>query len=191
MEELQAAKGDMLHGHVMAFMAAQWAQAVSFSACRPEVRPIVLKVYKQREDPTHAGHAACAIAAAARQHKGQLRLLAIGPLTNIALALALDSELVDNLAHCVVMGGYSDSPEFNFARDALAARIVRPGLDLLNDRGLELSLARSFRRAQRTLNKANVRHIQPREYAGSRSRPGSPFSHCDALHDTKQQAICS
>lgn len=41
----------------------------------------------------------------AREHPGELTLLAIGPLTNVALALLLEPELPELLAGVVVMGG--------------------------------------------------------------------------------------
>lgn len=51
------------------------------------------------------GHAALAISRAAREHPGELCLLALGPLTNVALAFALDPELPSLLQRLVVMGG--------------------------------------------------------------------------------------
>ena len=50
-------------------------------------------------------HAVDAILAAAREHEGELVLVATGPLTNIALAVARDPELPRRLARFVVMGG--------------------------------------------------------------------------------------
>ena len=58
-------------------------------------------------------------------YPGTLRLVAIGPLTNIALACRTDSHLVAKLASFSVMGGdESGQPEFNFAQDARAASEV-------------------------------------------------------------------
>lgn len=45
------------------------------------------------------------IAELARRHSGELTLVAVGPLTNLALALQHDPELVDHVAAVVVMGG--------------------------------------------------------------------------------------
>ena len=73
-----------------------------------------------------AGHAAIAIAQAANTHRGRLKLVAIGPLTNVALACGLDSALPSKVAGLVIMGGSAHpEPEFNFAGDPLAARTVR------------------------------------------------------------------
>ena len=41
----------------------------------------------------------------AREHKGELVLCPIGPLTNIALALQRDPEFAKNVARIVIMGG--------------------------------------------------------------------------------------
>ncbi|HZT56021.1 MAG TPA: nucleoside hydrolase [Burkholderiaceae bacterium] len=45
------------------------------------------------------------IAELARRHAGELTLVAVGPLTNLALALAHDAALVDHVKAVVVMGG--------------------------------------------------------------------------------------
>ena len=78
-----------------------------------------------------AGHGADAIVDAARSNPGALRLVAIGPLTNVALACAKDKELLSKLESLTVMGGdESGEPEFNFASDARAAAEVPPTLHL-------------------------------------------------------------
>jgi len=45
------------------------------------------------------------ISALARRHSGALTLVAVGPLTNLALALQHDPQLVEHVARVVVMGG--------------------------------------------------------------------------------------
>lgn len=76
-------------------------------------------------------HAARFIVQQARQHDGDLRLLAIGRLTNVALALALEPALPDLLDELVVMGGSVYEPghttpmaSANFYGDPHAARRV-------------------------------------------------------------------
>ena len=72
----------------------------------------------------------------AREHPGELSLLCIGPLTNIALACKQEPELNDLLDEVWVMGGAvnvlgNDTPsaEYNFWVDPDAAKIVVDELD--------------------------------------------------------------
>ena len=67
----------------------------------------------------------------ARERPGEISLLAIGPLTNVALALGVEPALPELLAEVVVMGGAvacpgneSPSAEFNIAHDPEAAEIA-------------------------------------------------------------------
>lgn len=76
-------------------------------------------------------HAALAILRLAHAHAGRLLLVALGPLTNVALALKLDPTLAQRVARLVVMGGavtahgnITPAAEFNIAFDPEAARIV-------------------------------------------------------------------
>lgn len=64
-------------------------------------------------------------------HPGNLSVLAVGPLTNIALALIKDQTLSERLSELVIMGGTSGARgnttmvgEFNFAADPEAAAVV-------------------------------------------------------------------
>ena len=77
------------------------------------------------------GHAALALIAAAEENPGDLELVTLGPLTNVALALSLAPELVQNVKRCVIMGGAGDGvgnitpvSEFNLWADPEAAKIV-------------------------------------------------------------------
>lgn len=76
-------------------------------------------------------HAASAIVRLAREHEGRLLLVALGPLTNLAIALKLDPALPRRVARLVVMGGavtghgnITPAAEFNIAFDPEAARMV-------------------------------------------------------------------
>ena len=90
--------------------------------------------YAVLPDPPEAAHApfaAEAIVAAARAQPGRLVLAAVGPLTNIALALMREPELPMLLKRFVLMGGafaeagnVTPSAEFNIWHDPEAARIV-------------------------------------------------------------------
>jgi inosine-uridine nucleoside N-ribohydrolase len=66
-----------------------------------------------------------------QRHPGETTILAVGPLTNIALALRLQPEIETKIKQIVIMGGNVRSPgnaspsaEFNFWFDAEAARLV-------------------------------------------------------------------
>ena len=61
-------------------------------------------------------HAASAIVRLARERPGELTLVAMAPLTNIALALRLDPSLPQRIARLVVMGGAVDRPRQHRAR---------------------------------------------------------------------------
>jgi purine nucleosidase len=90
------------------------------------------------------GHAVDAIVERARAAPGEFSLLCIGPLTNVALALAREPDLPDLLDEVIVMGGAvgtlgNDTPaaEFNFWVDPDAAKRVVSDLDVtLVDWGL-------------------------------------------------------
>ena len=76
-------------------------------------------------------HAALAILRLSHVHAGRLLLVALGPLTNLALALKLDPTLPQRVARLVVMGGavtahgnITPAAEFNIAFDPEAAYIV-------------------------------------------------------------------
>ena len=78
-----------------------------------------------------AEHAALALLRLSHRHAGRLLLVALGPLTNIALALRLDPTLPQRVSRFVVMGGavtghgnLTAAAEFNVAFDPEAAHIV-------------------------------------------------------------------
>ena len=60
------------------------------------------------------------------QSRQKITLVAIGPLTNIALALKTDPRIKNNIERIVIMGGayFTDQAEYNFKRDRVAAEIV-------------------------------------------------------------------
>ncbi|MFD0739197.1 nucleoside hydrolase [Lysobacter koreensis] len=87
--------------------------------------------YAEATRRAEAEHAALAILRLSHEHAGRLLLVALGPLTNIALALKLDPTLPERVARCVVMGGavtahgnITPAAEFNIAFDPEAAHIV-------------------------------------------------------------------
>lgn len=78
-----------------------------------------IKGYSQCIDKKE--HAVNALVRYADKYKGQLNLMAIGPLTNIALAVRLDPTFASKVKTITIMGGTSNalgnmtlSTEFNF-----------------------------------------------------------------------------
>ena len=60
------------------------------------------------------------------QSRGKITIVAIGPLTNIALAIKTDPRIKGNIERIVIMGGayLSSETEYNVKRDRVAADIV-------------------------------------------------------------------
>jgi purine nucleosidase len=88
-------------------------------------------VLPEPEPAPHAPHAVDALIAASREHEGSLVLVATGPLTNIALAIARDPGFPRRLKRFVAMGGAfavggntTAAAEFNIWYDPEAARMV-------------------------------------------------------------------
>jgi purine nucleosidase len=78
----------------------------------------------------------------AEQLSGELEILAIGPLTNIAKAIQLSSEFKSRVKHLYIMGGafWLDRPEHNIRCDVNAAKIVFESGIPLTAVGLDLTL---------------------------------------------------
>lgn len=78
-----------------------------------------------------AGHAVQVILDTVKANSGNIDLVTIGPLTNVAVALTLDPTLAEQVNHCYIMGGTSDNfgnvtavAEYNIWADPESARIV-------------------------------------------------------------------
>ncbi len=89
---------------------------------------IRIEVPETKEQPEPAVEA---IARAVLDRPGELTLIAVGPLTNVALALRLEPRLAGQVAEIIVMGGAVESPgnvtehaEFNIYNDPAAANVV-------------------------------------------------------------------
>ena len=77
------------------------------------------------------GHAVDALLAASHDHAGELTLVTLGPLTNIALAVRRDPTIVDRIPRVVIMGAAADHvgnvnpvAEFNMWVDPHAVQVV-------------------------------------------------------------------
>ncbi|WP_426281086.1 nucleoside hydrolase [Lysobacter soli] len=101
--------------------------------------------YEAAQRAAEREHAAQAILRLSHEHAGKLLLVALGPLTNVALALKLDPTLPERVARIVVMGGavtghgnITPAAEFNVYFDPEAAHIVFeafPQIDLADWEG--------------------------------------------------------
>ncbi|UTA55309.1 nucleoside hydrolase [Lysobacter soli] len=101
--------------------------------------------YEPAQRAAEREHAAQAILRLSHEHAGKLLLVALGPLTNVALALKLDPTLPERVARIVVMGGavtghgnITPAAEFNVYFDPEAAHIVFeafPQIDLADWEG--------------------------------------------------------
>jgi purine nucleosidase/pyrimidine-specific ribonucleoside hydrolase len=149
---------------------------VAVGASSPLARPLTTATRYHGEDglgdladwpavasPPASPDAVSVIVDAARRHGRDLTLVALGPLTNVALALKADAASVGRIGRLVVMGGAVDVPgnvtptaEFNMHVDPEAAhRVLAAGLPLelvpldatrqaiLPRAGLRAALARS------------------------------------------------
>ncbi|MET8053965.1 MULTISPECIES: nucleoside hydrolase [unclassified Streptosporangium] len=80
--------------------------------------------------PPAAGHAVDFIVETLRADPGEVTLVAIGPLTNVALAVLREPRIVDWARGLTILGGsytrgnFSPAAEFNIAADPEAAAIV-------------------------------------------------------------------
>ena len=116
---------------------------VFVGADRPLVWPAVDAAYVHGSDgfgdagleaPKRAAqseHAVQAILRLSREYAGELTLVTLGPLTNLALALRLDPSLPERIPRLVVMGAavtglgnITPSAEFNIYFDPEAAKVV-------------------------------------------------------------------
>lgn len=105
--------------------------------------------------PGEREHAALAILRLSHAHAGNLVLVALGPLTNVALALKLDSTLPQRVARLVVMGGavtahgnITAAAEFNVAFDPEAAHIVLTQFPMIELVDWEAVMAHGFLHAR-------------------------------------------
>src|SRR5690606_33783697 len=104
--------------------------------------------YVPSERKASTEHAALAILRLSHEHAGRLLLVALGPLTNLALALRLDPTLPQRVARLVVMGGavtghgnLTAAAEFNIGYDPEAAKVVFDAFDRIDLADWEATLA--------------------------------------------------
>jgi len=85
---------------------------------------------KAKQSPEE-GHAIDFIIQKVKENPGEISLLAIAPLTNIAMAIKKDPTIIKDIPHIYIMGGTNNSlgnitaaAEYNFYVDPEAARLV-------------------------------------------------------------------
>jgi purine nucleosidase len=104
--------------------------------------------------PVEREHAVHALIRLANEHPGELTLAAIGPLTNLAVAVSLDPELPSKFKELVIMGGAvyargnteTVTAEFNIHADPEAAHMVFSAWSMLTLLSWETTLAHVFSR---------------------------------------------
>lgn len=96
-------------------------------------------------------HAVDAIIEFATRFDGQLEIVTLGPLTNLAMAILKEPELVQKIKHVYVMGGAGLTPgnitplaEFNFYVDAEAVHTVLESGLPLTVVGWEIGMGEAF-----------------------------------------------
>jgi len=87
--------------------------------------------YPEPQRPAEDEHGVIAMVNAIRRWAGEINLVTLGPLTNVALALSLAPDIVEKIAHCFIMGGaaatlgnITPAAEYNIWVDPEAARVV-------------------------------------------------------------------
>jgi inosine-uridine nucleoside N-ribohydrolase len=87
-----------------------------------------------------------------RSHPGQVSILALGPMTNLALALRLAPDIIPLTGQVIVMGGsfnvQDPAPEFNVRCDPEAAQIVFTSGWNVHLLGLDITRRVHFSRAE-------------------------------------------
>lgn len=142
-----------------------------------------------------AEHAALAILRLSHEHAGRLVLVALGPLTNVALALKLDPTLPQRVARFVVMGGavtchgnITPAAEFNFYFDPEAAHLVLEAFERYDLADWEATIAHGLPHARvdewlaaDTARARFYRRISEKTRLWSADRRGDHWYAADAL----------
>ncbi|KAI8801877.1 Inosine/uridine-preferring nucleoside hydrolase domain-containing protein [Cladochytrium replicatum] len=94
----------------------------------------------RRSSPATGEHAAMALVRMVNERPGEYTLLTLGPLTNIAIAISLDTGFLRNVKQLVMMGGClfaqgnsNRSAEFNVYCDPEAAEVVFHSTHLIRE----------------------------------------------------------
>ena len=109
----------------------------------------------------HPNHAVDMIIELANRFDGELEIVTLGPLTNLAVALLREPGLQELVKHVYIMGGAGLGPgnvsataEFNFFADAEAAQIVIKSELKKTVVGWDIGMGESF------INPGDINHIK-------------------------------
>lgn len=137
------------------------------------------------------------------EYAGALELVAVGPLTNIAAALALDPTLPERIARFTIMGGTALHPgnvspvaEANIIKDAEAAAAVFAAAWELTMVGLDVTMRNTFEEEHRqALLRSSSRSCQllgqAADYYFDFHEQMVFGRHCSAMHDPLAAVIAA
>jgi purine nucleosidase len=142
-------------------------------------------------------HGAVALVERVMAEPGQLTIVAIGPLTNVALALMLEPRVADAVSGIVVMGGIyleqtnvSSRPgEYNFWCDPDAASIVLASGAPLRLVGLDVTQQVRLSRADTAAMAATDKQFAP--FAAECADGWIDFQERVKLHDVREHGSCA
>lgn len=108
--------------------SAIWRARLDGFGLEPGVALLWAEVAQPAPAIAEPEHAASAIARIVDEHPGEVTIIAVGPLTNVAEAMLLDPELPRKVKQLAIMGGgfalFKHLQEMNFGYDPEAAHIV-------------------------------------------------------------------
>ncbi|XP_046735091.1 probable uridine nucleosidase 2 [Diprion similis] len=135
-------------------------------------------------------HAVNAMIDLVKQYPGELTILALGPLTNIALAVRIYPEFLDNLEELIVMGGSTEGRgnsqpgiEFNFAADPAANFVVfnsstsRPTILIPRETTRRAGVPTSFRKSLTNSNNTKIWLIDSATATIATRKPNAIYSY--------------
>jgi purine nucleosidase len=108
--------------------------------------------FPEPKHPAEAEHAALAIIRLTKERPGELTVVALGPLTNLALAVRLDPTLPRRVKRLVIMGGAVTGhgntgkvpAEFNIGFDPEAAHVVFEAFEMFDLVDWEATVRHAF-----------------------------------------------
>jgi purine nucleosidase len=108
--------------------------------------------FPEPKHPAEAEHAALAIIRLTKERPGELTVVALGPLTNLALAVRLDPTLPQRVKRLVIMGGAVTGhgntgkvpAEFNIGFDPEAAHVVFEAFEMFDLVDWEATVRHAF-----------------------------------------------